>query len=876
MKRGGDPGVENDPKKLHTDSDSYDDFDESRKRCAKELPQLRNDDHGYIECKVFMTWPPRNKIHRLNLESVEDSGIYRFEAEFPHRDGIGFRPHERICLALKGARTEKRKESSAQHYLPVNLKYPDGVLLKYLSGVNEGKVINTWEGNVDEWYNPGTVQRVSDAVMNDASEAHSLRVPPPPRLEVADDHAKGMNLDRVPPPQISVTDNILPAQPQQQVQQQRGTSIGGPGRVVKETKSQKKRRKQKEKEMLLHGLPANSGDIPSPAEVTALGDVQPKPSAHSSSDNASHDKLPSTSRRTNEYSNGGVSLPTARRISPSSDEIPNYQAVVDKESSGPTPQVQAGVRTERGDIFTALKDLRKGHSMINIIGVVVLVNPAKKTRTDEWSCYFRMVDPSTVGAISEAIGVTCFQKKYLEWLPQVKEGDVVILRKLKINEFNGDLRATGFSDKLRWAVYDPATHGIRPPAKGNVPDKEILDDGLGYEFSPYWEPIKDSVELQYCCRIVEWWKTLQENRPQDVTTVQCSGPARKQHLLVSEASPDRPPKGFFDCTVEVLQKFDSNNEATTVYVTDYTSNPSVHAVQATWCPPELSDRILQCEMWDSAKDIARIMNPGEYWYLHNIRAKWNPSHYMEGTMQLAEKVAQLDEAKLEVQPHLRALLARKKEFEENRKSPAGSGSSHIFPHMLFQDVDENTSFFTCTAELLCVDFNSRGDPCIYVTDYTLNHMLPAAISMADWAQGLDHRVVRIKLDDAQIKNSQDLTTGSLYTIRNLRVGRGTTPGVYGRLGGEDRLIIPLQDLSSHHAQMLRRNKESWRREIELNGLSTTTLPEPTAHLDDSTIQQVLLSPTHPDTFRIVARAVDYFPFCLEDACVLRCTKCESK
>jgi hypothetical protein len=228
--------------------------------------------------------------------------------------------------------------------------------------------------------------------------------------------------------------------------------------------------------------------------------------------------------------------------------------------------------------------------MVNIIAVVTSVNPEKKTRTGgqwrtcsvlaennqpllvEWSRSFTVTDPSKFEATPNGTTVTCFQKKYLEWLPQVKQHDVVILRKLRVRlwqslrkrcvlisivasfqiaEFNGESKATGFSDKLRWAVYDPNTHWIQPPIKGDAPEKEALDDGLSYEFSPYWEPIQDSVELHYCRRIVEWWKPLQEHRDRNVTTVQCSGAARKQHLLISQASPDLPPNGFFKCTVEV-------------------------------------------------------------------------------------------------------------------------------------------------------------------------------------------------------------------------------------------------------------------------------------------------------------------------------------
>lgn len=113
------------------------------------------------------------------------------------------------------------------------------------------------------------------------------------------------------------------------------------------------------------------------------------------------------------------------------------------------------------------------------------------------------------------------------------------------------MTATGYGDKLRWAVYDPLEHSIRPPNKGNAPEKESIDDGLGYEFSPYWDPFQDSIELEYCRQIWEWWKAKHEVEGQNVSTVEFSERPRKQHLLVSEASPDLPPSGFFNCTVEV-------------------------------------------------------------------------------------------------------------------------------------------------------------------------------------------------------------------------------------------------------------------------------------------------------------------------------------
>lgn len=96
--------------------------------------------------------------------------------------------------------------------------------------------------------------------------------------------------------------------------------------------------------------------------------------------------------------------------------------------------------------------------MINVIGIVTSVTPEKKTRTNGWSIIhsmylarvipfllewgrsFTLVDPSTVDSPQQNIKVNCFQKKYLEWLPQVQRNDIVILRKLKVRQRHHYLR----------------------------------------------------------------------------------------------------------------------------------------------------------------------------------------------------------------------------------------------------------------------------------------------------------------------------------------------------------------------------------------------------------------------------------------------------
>lgn len=147
----------------------------SHRRNLHELLHFNDDDSGYVEGRVFMIWPPRNRSHRINLEIVEDSALYRFEVEVPHKDGIAFRPHERVCFALKGMRVDRRKESSAPHYFPIILRFPNGVILKYLSGANAGKAVDTWEGKCTHprfgFHNLMSVASIQETQMNGTTPA---------------------------------------------------------------------------------------------------------------------------------------------------------------------------------------------------------------------------------------------------------------------------------------------------------------------------------------------------------------------------------------------------------------------------------------------------------------------------------------------------------------------------------------------------------------------------------------------------------------------------------------------------------------------------------------------------------------------------------
>ncbi|KAI6045564.1 hypothetical protein EDC04DRAFT_3136891 [Pisolithus marmoratus] len=860
--------VENQAGKSRCSPDTGDDlFHCSRKRSPQDLLHLGSDDSGYVQGKIFMCWPPANGTRRFNLEVSEDGSINRFEVAlsekcFQEVEVLPFRPNDHICLALKGVEVESRKKSSAPYLLPLTLRYTSGVAIKYLSGTNEGKTINTWQehASMEDWYSPGRMRRVSDVIMDDVSTSGM----PAPLLGLGD-------IDRS-------TKQPLGDQVQRS---DRCTSSGhrdakcSTNQIdrVKLTKLEKKKLKRQAQKM--RGSRTSSHvehDAPKPIHLNGDGGervVLPQ---------APHDV---TSVYTNDGGDDKI-LPTVPEDSGSVQTSRSTQLRTDTHPGESGLSMGSVFRTEMGDQFSPLNALRSGHEIINVIGVVLQANAPKRTSTNEWSRSFTIVDPSITSSSSLSavgVGVTCFQKTYVEWLPQVAEGDVVMLRKLKISEFSGVLKAIGYADKLRWARLR----------------KKQSATGLGYFFTPFWTPRKDGVELQYCRKLLAWWKGLRGTE-KEVICVQRTTRPSKEHRLLCEASPEVVPDGFFNCTVEILHKFHNHGGSYTVYVTDYTSNPHTYPLQPHWCPPGLCDRIFPIEMWDEATGMAQLMNAGEYWYLYNVRARLNRSGYLEGRMQTASKVIQLSETQLDKFPHLKALVTRKQSFSEGGLS---AGLPNSFPYKLFQDVDDTNTFFSCVVEVgdiastfrlsaqstrrFCpIDYDPRDGTTIYATDYTYNPSFPRQVSAAEWARCLDFRVLRIKLDDAQSQVARDICMGSFYRILNLRlIRRGDGSNTHGRLGGEDRLFLPLTDQQAELQSTLKLNKDKWKRELMLDRACWATPPTPQpvtvqlAPTGSSTIHEVLSSTTCSSTFTVVARTVDFYPFLLEDACVLRCMKCQA-
>lgn len=77
----------------------------------------------------------------------------------------------------------------------------------------------------------------------------------------------------------------------------------------------------------------------------------------------------------------------------------------------------------------------------------------------------------------------------------------------------------------------------------------------------------------------------------------------------------------------------------------------------SWCPPNLSDKVLQIEMYgEAAVQLGHRLKAGQYWKFSNTRMKVSRRDCIEGSFREAGKAEQLDETDVAEDPELKALL----------------------------------------------------------------------------------------------------------------------------------------------------------------------------------------------------------------------------
>ncbi|KAF9014016.1 hypothetical protein BDQ17DRAFT_435738 [Cyathus striatus] len=537
-------------------------------------------------------------------------------------------------------------------------------------------------------------------------------------------------------------------------------------------------------------------------------------------------------------------------------------------------------------------------SRVNFIGVVTYITSPSKALTGDWKCRLNLGDPSNTivenFSNNEAgFSINFFTKKYLQWLPCPKQGDILILHDIKVVRWQGTISGVGYPDRFRWAIYLPDKGDVYYGQLGNVPESEGAADGLGYAYSPFLQP--SASEIKYALNLSDWWRSVLKKRKDAMGEVQQIGggvnqfsslSTKRQHQLICEVSLDSSSHGYFDCTVEVLHGWaNSNPNVYSLYVTDYTRNAQTRPCTSQWCSVSLQDYVLQIEMWDAAANIGETMRAGEFYHIQNVRLQVRKSGYLEGKLN-ENKIRLLSEHETASNHHLQALLDRKEAWTKTHDSDGG------FEHQLIRDVVAD-KFFNCSVEILHVELAldaEKGDlpSYIYVTDYTKHSDIsfnPGDLKGSiPWPDNLEGRVVKIAMLGKQAAMAKYVVVGSYYLIKKLRL-KYTTVGreLRGWLGGGEKLICQLRADNVELQSLLQRKKE-WNSINEINPRTEERSQESkmlrikqsvsTFDRHFSSIKEVNACPISPNKFRVVAKLVDFYPPTLQNAAIAYCRQCK--
>ncbi|KAF9475059.1 hypothetical protein BDN70DRAFT_996679 [Pholiota conissans] len=778
------------------------------------------DEERCISGRIKMAWPSSQKkveviavVQSQCSPSDKDPQSFKifFELDQTYLEILDIAPNDEFHLSLKGAVLDKLTSIPRASTLPMQLVFPKGVCIQW-KHIGEWKKLNTWALNglknnnkIDNWF----ISQEETAIDN---EPRGLK------RHCDDGNEMGNNSE----PQEGHT-----------------MLIGSKKRQRREEKARKREASALKVESG-HSLTCTSFVGDNHASIFDMPSIIPS---------SKTDEI----RITDDLNQSIDSQFNSTR--------PGGETETSHSNDGSHHEFKAGLRSG-SSMYSPLNDI-KNKQIVSIIGKVRELSPPKKTRNGDWMRFVDIVDSSNYSTYAAGFKINCFTRNHEAWLPHPEVGDILILRNVKVQEYQGHLTGVGYHDKLTWAAFSPIKGEFHHGPCTAVPKQEgLAEGGQGVSFSPFFQP--GPTETKYCIGLSDWWRKITTQEPSDKVIVQKVERHQRFHRLISEAGPSVPPDGYFDCTIEVLKAFNSLNNVYTIYVTDYTRNEQAIVIQTNWCHPSLSEFVVQFEMWDEAAEIAKDMHPGQYYLISNARMRINTSGYLEGKV-VENKMTKLSEDDLWNVP-LKALLERKRAFQAKKAKEASESLSN---YQLFQDIKEHT-FFHCTAELLHIEASTNGRTCLYVTDYTSNPTL-ANFTDQPALYGFNEHVVKILLIEEQRQIANVVEPGSFYCIRNLRLRKSPLEGFCGILGGTDKLVVKLnpKKTDNEHLNSLLRRREIWQhnnhksRQQELRGENSAEF---------SSIEEVV-STRWSGQHRIRARLIDFYPLDMQDAFYQRCSQC---
>ena len=280
----------------------------------------------------------------------------------------------------------------------------------------------------------------------------------------------------------------------------------------------------------------------------------------------------------------------------------------------------------------------------------------------------------------------------MKLLPEIKSNsDLILLRNIKVTMRND--KPVGMSTfETSWVVFHEPAHPLAAPLiVGNTgtvkprPDEQAYFEAL----RKWWRPRRESFILDGSAPPSSKGSRTQVSLPPD------SASRKRKFALIREMVID----SFYDLAGVVVKTFPGLGNYT-VYLTDYSKNPMLHSYEwgrggvgagsgggddfdytgrgrgggggnSEW-PGPWGQYTLQVTLWDvHAVAANKLLSPGAYVTLRNVRAKRNGDGKLEGALHGDKRYPDRVDVELIKNPddaRVREIAIRKKEYTRRFES----------------------------------------------------------------------------------------------------------------------------------------------------------------------------------------------------------------
>jgi protection-of-telomeres protein 1 len=318
--------------------------------------------------------------------------------------------------------------------------------------------------------------------------------------------------------------------------------------------------------------------------------------------------------------------------------------------------------------FTAIKDATVNKAIVSLVGVIISIQPPKKTKGTDWVLEITIQDDFTTGVIGMESSIKCrlFRPKP-DQFPKINgPGDVALLRNFMLSEWNMRMDACW---KVNSGVLVFPASGI-PAPEFSEPiqsrSQKLPSFAIFGTKDATLEEQMEVIQLKYAS------SSLLSQVQQFAATAPPPSTVHDKRSLIKDVEVDK----FYDIRAEVVNMYYKDGTVE-LKVTDYTENESLYLYvdadddlysfqhEKSWKGP-YGKFTINVILWENNALWARDnLAVGDFVVLRNTRIKLSPMFILEGVLhQDRLRSNQADVHKLYTVSDVRELQARKKEYEK--------------------------------------------------------------------------------------------------------------------------------------------------------------------------------------------------------------------